>query len=181
MKIISAPQVGEYPEYIEAYLQWIPKDGQLLEHLKNNFRKVRRLVRSLTPEQLELRYAPDKWTIRETLVHLIDDERIYAYRALCFARGEAAELPGFDPDIYAELSEAHQRPLENIMAEYSAVRQSTIALLAGLPDSAWLRSGLASGNRSTVRALAYHLAGHEMHHLNLIRTKYLGRRGLSRP
>jgi uncharacterized damage-inducible protein DinB len=173
MKLISKPAVGEYPAYADMYIQLLPGDGLLLQHLRNNLVNAKALVFSLPEEKLLYRYAPGKWTIKETLVHIIDDERIYAYRAMCFARGEQQSLPGFEQDDYAMASGANERDLKNIMEEYEAVRNASIALFNGLPDEAFTKSGTANGNKVTVRALAYHLAGHELHHLNIISKKYI--------
>lgn len=109
------------------------------------------------------------------LVHIVDDERIFAYRALRFARGEQQNLIGFDQDAYAALSNADERDIDNIFEEYEAVRRSTIALFNGLPEESLTRMGKGTGtfNNATVRALAYHIAGHELHHLNLIKDLYL--------
>jgi len=130
-------------------------------------------VFSLRGEKLNYRYAQNKWTIKEILVHIIDDERIYAYRALCFARNDKTELPGFEQDDYALHSRANERSLENILEEYEAVRNATIALFNGLPEDSLLRMGTANNNKATVRAMAYHIAGHELHHMNIIKEKYL--------
>ena len=119
------------------------------------------------------RYAEGKWTIKEVLVHIIDDERIYAYRALRFARNDKTELPGFDQDPYAFYSNANVRSIESIIEEYEAVRMSTITLFNGFSDDVMLRSGVANNNEVTVRALGYHIAGHELHHLNILKNRYL--------
>jgi uncharacterized damage-inducible protein DinB len=173
MKLIPRPEPGEYPPYAGMYIDLLPNDGRLLQHLRANLRTALDLVSSLPEAKLLHRYAPGKWTVKEVLVHVVDDERIYAYRALCFARGETAPLPGFEQDDYAALSGANERPLQSILAEYAAVRESTIALFEGLDEAALTRSGVANGNRATVRALGWHIAGHELHHLNLIRNRYL--------
>lgn len=173
MKLIPKPQHGEYPSYAEMYMKWMPDDGLLLQHLQTNFEHTSRLVQSLTEEQLYLRYAPNKWTIKEVLVHIVDDERIYAYRAMCFGRNEKLALPGFDQDEYARYSDANDRDIDQIMTEYEAVRNATIALFDGFSDTALTRMGVADGNRATVRALGYHIAGHELHHVHLLKTKYL--------
>jgi uncharacterized damage-inducible protein DinB len=120
------------------------------------------------------RYAPGKWTIKEILVHVVDDERIYAYRALRFARGDLTPLPGFEQDEFAAASDANERPVPDILAEHAAVRDATIALFRGLPEAALLRSGVADGKRFTVRALGYHMAGHEAHHMAVVKERYLG-------
>ncbi len=175
MKLISKPKPGEYPPYAEMYMKWLADDGMVLQRLADNFNTIKGFIYQLPGEILLRRYAPGKWSIKEVLVHIIDDERIYAYRALAFARNEMQSLPGFDQDSYALHSEANERDLDNIFEEYEAVRKSTIALFNGLPNNSFLRMGTGSSEhqRSTVRALAYHIAGHEAHHINLIKEKYL--------
>jgi len=173
MRSIAKPQEGEFPPYADMYIRLMPDDGLLLKHLRDNFIAMKQLILSLPEEKLNYSYAQNKWTIKEILVHIIDDERIYAYRALCFARNDKTELPGFEQDNYALHSRANERSLENILEEYEAVRNATIALLNGLPEDSFLRMGIANNNKATVRALAYHLAGHELHHINLIKEKYL--------
>ncbi len=173
MRKITRPEVGEYAPHAAMYIDLLPDDGRVLEHLKNNFEEVRQLVSSLPEDKLLYRYAPGKWSIKEILVHIVDDERIYAYRTLRFARGDRTELPGFEQDDYALTSSADERSLESILAEYRAVRDSTLALFEGFPDDVFERSGLADGNPMSVRAAAYHITGHELHHLKIIRERYL--------
>lgn len=173
MKIIEKPEPGEYPFYASMYIDLLPDDGLLLKHLKDNLNQVKALISAFPEEKWSYRYAPDKWTIKEVLVHIIDDERIYAYRALCFARNEKTSLPGFEQDEYVLYSNANERSIGNIMEEYEAVRFATIALFNGFDQTALLRQGVANKNKATVRALGYHIAGHELHHINLIKEKYL--------
>lgn len=173
MRSIPKPKEGEYPPYAHMYMRLVPDDCLLLKHLEDSFAMIKELILSLPEEKLIYRYAANKWTIKEALVHIIDDERIYAYRALRFARNDNTELPGFEQDDYALYSKANERSIENIFEEYKAVRESTIALFNGLPDEAFLRMGTANNNKATVRALAYHIAGHELHHINIIKEKYL--------
>jgi uncharacterized damage-inducible protein DinB len=175
MRLIQPPKEGEYPPYAIMYMKLVPTDGFVLNHLQDNFQLVKQLIYSLAPDVLYHRYAPGKWSIKEVLVHIIDDERIFAYRALRFARNEKNNLIGFDQDAYANYSDADNRDLDNIFEEYEAVRRSTIALFNGLPQEAFDRMGHGTGtaNDATVRALAYHITGHELHHLNLIKEKYL--------
>lgn len=175
MRKISKPEAGEFAPYASMYIDLLPDDGRVLEHLRNNFEEVRRLVASLSEDELHHRYAPGKWSIKEILVHIVDDERIYAYRALRFARGDRTELPGFEQDDYAPTSRADERSLASIMIEYEAVRAATIAMFDGLPAEAFERPGLADGNPMSVRAAAYHIAGHELHHLKIIRERYFTR------
>lgn len=175
MRIIPKPQPGEYPEYADIYMSLLDDGVPILEQLKRNFAEVRDFIYSLPAERLLYRYAPDKWSIKEILVHIVDDERIYAYRALRFARNEQQNLIGFDQDSYAFYSQADKRDLDNIFEEYEAVRKSTIALFNGLPEDSLTRMGHGTGtaNDATVRALAYHIAGHELRHLNVIKERYL--------
>jgi uncharacterized damage-inducible protein DinB len=174
VRTIAKPKPGEYPAYASVYIDRLPDDGRLLEHMAENLLATSRLVLSLPEEGLLRRYAPGKWTIKETLVHVVDDERIYAYRALRFARGDATELPGFEQDDYVPISGANDRLVADIMAEFAAVREATIALFRGLPEHALIRSGVANGNRASVRALGYHIAGHEAHHVSIIKARHLG-------
>jgi len=166
---------GEYPPYAIMYIKLIPDDGLVLQHLWDNFVAAKEFIYSLPPKMLYYRYAKDKWSIKEVLVHIIDDERIFAYRALRFARNEQMNLIGFDQDAYALFSNADERELDNIFEEYEAVRKSTIALFNGLPEESLVRMGKGTGsfNNATVRALAYHIAGHEQHHINLLKELYL--------
>jgi uncharacterized damage-inducible protein DinB len=114
-----------------------------------------------------------KWSIKEIMVHITDDERIYGYRALRFARNDHTPLPGFEQDGYIAFAGANNRSITDIMEEYEAVRRSTIALFNGLDEEALRRSGVANDSKVTVRALGYHIAGHEMHHINIIKEQYL--------
>jgi uncharacterized damage-inducible protein DinB len=173
MKMIDKPGKDEYPSYAEMYMRLVPEDGQVLHHLETNGKAIKNLYLSLASEKLLYRYAPDKWTLKEILVHLIDDERIYAYRALRFARNENKELHGFNQDDFVQFSGANERDLLNILEEYSAVRKATISFFNGLPDEAFTRIGRTNESRTSVRALAYHIAGHELHHLIIIKEKYL--------
>lgn len=177
MRNIPKPQPGEYPPYASLYIDRIPDDGRLLEHLGHARLATMELMLSLPEERLLHRYAPGKWTIKEILVHIVDDERIYAYRALRFARGDRTELPGFEQDDYARLSASNERAVGDILAEYTAVREATIALFRGLPEEALLRSGVADGKRVTVRALGYEIAGHEAHHIAIVKERYLDQEG----
>lgn len=175
MRIIHKAKPGDYPAYAEMYMKWLPDDGLILQHLAENFQGVKRFIYNLPPGKLLHRYQPDKWSIKEILVHIVDDERIFSYRALRFARNEKQNLIGFDQDAYAKYSEADARDLDNIFEEYEAVRKATITLFNGLPERALNRMGHGTGtfNDATVRALVYHIAGHEQHHIHFIKEHYL--------
>ncbi len=173
MKTIPKPEPREYAPYTIMYIGLLPDDGLILKHLEDNLRATTDFMRAVPEEKLSYRYAKDKWTIKEILAHLIDDERIYAYRALRFARNDQTELPGFEQDDYAIESGANERSLDDLLEEFAAVRRSTIALFNSFEDRVLTRSGVASGNVMSVRAAAYHIAGHELRHLNIIRERYL--------
>jgi uncharacterized damage-inducible protein DinB len=172
VRAIAKPAAGEYPPYAAMYIDLLPDDGRVLARLEDQARLIDAFFRALPADRLRYRYAEGKWTPKEILLHLADDERIYAYRALRFARGDETELPGFDQGPYAAASGADARPLESLLIEHAAVRASTLSLFANLPEAALMRSGVANGARVTVRALAWHIAGHELHHLKILRERY---------
>jgi uncharacterized damage-inducible protein DinB len=173
LRLIEKPREGEYPAYAHIYIDLLPDDGLILKHLEDNLKATRKYVASIPEDRLLHRYAEGKWTIKEILGHVVDDERIYAYRAVRFARNDSTELPGFDQDRYAQYSAANQREVGDLLDEFALVRQSTIALFNSLDDAALMRTGVADGNRVSVRALAYHIAGHELRHMNIIQERYL--------
>ena len=172
MKMITKPEDGEYAPYTIMYIGLLPDDGLILKHLRDNLAATTDFIRALPEEKLSYRYAEGKWTIKEILAHIIDDERIYAYRALRFARNDQTELPGFEQDAYALESHANERTIEDLLEEFAAVRNSTIALFDSFDGQALPRSGVASGNVMSVRAAAYHIAGHELRHMNIIKERY---------
>lgn len=175
MRSIPKPQPGEYPPYAEMYMKLLPDDGLILDHFSAQIARTRSFISGISAARLRFRYAPGKWSIKDIMVHVVDDERIFAYRALRFARNEQHNLIGFDQDEYALYAEADQRTVGGILEEYEAVRRATISLFANLPEESLTRLGHGTGtaNDATVRALAYHIAGHELHHLNIIRERYL--------
>lgn len=170
---IEKPKEDEYAPYTIRYIGLLPDDGLVLQHLADNLKATSEFILSLPEEKLAFRYAEGKWTIKEILVHLIDDERIYAYRALRFARNDQTELPGFEQDDYAAYSGANERDVRHILQEFATVRRATLSLFEGLPPEAFVRAGTADGKIMSVRAAAYHIAGHELCHLNIIRERYL--------
>lgn len=179
MRYIKKPVEGEYPEYSHIYMDLLEDDGNVLKHLWDNFIQIRDFVCALPKETLEYRYEKNKWTIKEILVHLIDDERIFTYRALRYARNDDTPLHGFDQDRYALYSNANERSLESIFDEYESVRKATLTLFTYLPEESFTRGGKGVDfdgsliNQRTVRGLAYHIAGHELRHFNIIKEKYV--------
>lgn len=173
LRVIEKPADGEYPAYAHVYIDLLPNDGLILKHLQENGKATQQFVASIPTERLLHRYAEGKWTIKEILQHVVDDECIYLYRALRFARNDATELPGFDQDHYARYSGANEREVGDILHEFGLLRELTVAFFNSLDDAALMRSGVADGQRTSVRALAYHIAGHELRHRNIIKERYL--------
>lgn len=167
----TRPAADEYGAYYDRYVQQIPAGHDPVQQLREQQAALHALFSGLTDEQARLRYAPGKWSIKETLVHIIDTERVFAYRALSIARGDQTPLPGFDQDAFAASSTADARPLADLLREYDAQRAATLALLESFTADALSRRGSASGMPVSVRALCYMLAGHEAHHLQLWRER----------
>lgn len=179
MRIIQKPNPSEYPPYSSIYMDLLKTNKNILTQLWDNFLEIRSLIHTIPEEKLTYRYAKGKWTIKEILVHNIDDERIFSCRAMRFARNDNTSLPGFEQDDYAKFSGANLRSLDTIFEEYEAVRKSTITLFKYLPEDSFLRKGAGIDkdgsiiNERTVRAFVYHIAGHELRHLKIIKERYL--------
>lgn len=167
------PAPGEYAPYYASYVAQVPA-GEILALLATQITRTTGLLQDLTEPQAGFRPGPAEWSIKEVLIHLSDSERIFAYRALRIARGDTTPLPGFDQDPYVAAAGADARPLADLLAEFAAVRQTTLWLFRSLPAAAWDRQGVASEVPVSVRALAYIIAGHENHHIASLETVYLG-------
>jgi uncharacterized damage-inducible protein DinB len=172
MRRIDKPQAGEYTPYTIMYIDLVPDDGLVLEHLRTSETALLDFIRAFPNEKLSVPWKAGEWTIKEILVHIIDTERIFAYRALRIARNDMTELPGFEQDDYVSYSAANNRELEDILAEYQTVRAATISLFQSLTDEALLRQGRSGGNPLSVRAALYIIAGHEPYHVVSIRENY---------
>ena len=167
------PQPSEYVDYYEGYVARVP-DGPIVEFLEADGAALASLLAEV-PQELEgHRYAPGKWSIREVVAHVIDAERMFTTRALAFARGDHGPYPAFDENRYAAECGAEARTLADLAEEFAAVRRATVLFFRKLPEAAWERRGVASGNDFTVRSLAWITAGHSVHHAGLIRERYLG-------
>ncbi len=171
--VISRPAADEYAPYYGAYIGRVP-DGDLCATLTTQVGETLALIHSIPESRGTHRYAPGKWSIKEVVGHLIDTERIMGYRALRIARGDATPLPGFEQNDYVPAGGFDRRTLADLSEEFAAVRQATLHLLRHFAPEALTRRGTASGNPFTPRALAYVIAGHERHHVEILRTKYLG-------
>lgn len=172
MKTISKPQPGQYAPYMIAYIDTVPNDGLLLQHLRDDQTLITDHLRALPESMLATPHAPGEWTVKEILSHIIDTERIFAYRALRIARHDFTELPGFEQDDYMPYTGANNRSLDDMLEEYASVRAATLTLLHSFDDAAWERIGSASKNALSVRAAGYIIAGHELYHLNSIKENY---------
>lgn len=169
----ARPLSDDYLPYYQGYIDQIPAGTDPLQALRDQAAEVRAAFGPLTEAQAAAAYAPGKWTPKEMLLHLVDTERIFAYRALRFARADAQDLPGFEQDDYVAHSAANARPLASLLAEYAATRAATLALFETFVEGQLDRRGTANGGTVTVRALLYILPGHERHHLHVFRERYL--------
>jgi hypothetical protein len=168
--MFTRPEPKEYAEYYGQYISKVP-DCPLLDFLSRQLGEYRELFSGVTDDAASLRPEPNKWSAKEVLGHVSDAERIMSYRALRFARGDARELAGFEQDDYVREANSNRRPLPQLISELESVRRASIALLGSLPEEATVRSGVASKNPVSVRALAYIIAGHAEHHLVQLRAR----------
>ncbi len=171
---MSRPAKSEYAEFYSPYMNILPEgDSGLIELLESSLEELRDLLTGLEPEKETFRYAPGKWSIRELVQHLIDSERVFAYRALRFARGDEKVLPGFDENLYVENCRAMERSLPSLLEEFDLMRRSNMLMFESMDEAALKRSGSVDGNELSVRALGYICCGHLLHHLKVIRERYL--------
>lgn len=169
---MERPQATDYAEYYGLYVDQVP-EGNILELLSRGIDETRALLDGVPTEWESFRYAPGKWSVREVVGHMIDAERVFGYRALSIARGDAAPLPGMDQDQWARDSNAARRLLAEQLEEFELLRRAHVAMFAGFEDAAWQRRGVASGCEFGVRAFPYILAGHENHHRRVLEERYL--------
>ncbi len=164
-----------YPAYYEKYINLVPQTDQILSELHHQMMDTIDLVTSLDDETLMSAYAPGKWSILDILVHLMDAERVFTYRALSFARGDKTALPGFEEDNWAKEARANDRKILNLVKEFSLLRSSTIELFNSFDEHMWEQKGIANGNEFSVSAFPYIICGHEIHHRNIIEERYIGK------
>ena len=168
---VTRPQSDEYAPYYEKYVSLIASDD-ILGVLETQRVQMAQLLAARSDREGNFRYAPDKWSVKEIIGHICDAERIFAYRLLRIGRGDKTPLPGFEQDDYIPTGNFNARTLADLAAEFAAVRAGTITLVQSLPQEAWARAGTASNNPVSARALAYIIAGHEMHHRRILDEKY---------
>lgn len=169
------PEQGEYHPQHGVYVA-LAREGRAMEALEAQLADQDRLLAGLTEDQAALRYAPGKWSVRQVLAHLADSEQVFAYRALCIARGDTTPLSPFDENAYAEQAPAEHVPLRALIERLRVVRGASFALFRPLEEAAWSRRGTASGQPVSVRGIAYVIAGHGRHHAAILRERY-GLRG----
>ena len=166
------PDPSEFLPYYGKYIALVP-EGDVIVTLEAQARDSKAFLAGVGAAVSTYRYAPGKWSVKEMVGHVIDTERVFAARALTFARGDKARLPGFEQDDYVRTASSDSIPLPELAAELDAVRRSTVFLFRHLSEEAWLRRGIANEAEVSVRALAYIIAGHELYHWDIMRERYL--------
>jgi uncharacterized damage-inducible protein DinB len=169
---MNRPDAREHAPYFGKYIALVQGDN-VVTALETQVAETLALLRGLSEAQGVLRYAPEKWSVKQVIGHLIDAERIFAYRALRIARGDQTPLPGFDENSYVANADFDALRLRDLTDEFACVRQASLHLFKHLTDAAWLRRGVSNNNEISVRALAYIAAGHELHHRGILQTRYL--------
>ena len=168
---IARPEPGEYAPYYDRYISLVP-GNDILTTLESQRRQMLLLLSGRDEDEGDFRYAPGKWTAKEVLGHVCDTERIFAYRALRIARADRTPIEGFEQDDYIRNGPFAKIPVAELIEDYIAVRRATLTLLRNLDEQAWQRRGVANKNEVSVRAIAYTIAGHELHHRRILEEKY---------
>lgn len=171
---IGRPEPGEYAPNYDRYISLVP-EADILATLDMQRRQMLLLLSGHDDADGNFRYAPDKWTAKQVLGHVCDAERVFAYRALRISRGDRTPIEGFEQDDYVRDGPFAERPLPELIEDYIAVRRATLTLLRNLNGAAWMRRGIANKNEVSVRAIAYTIAGHELHHRRILEEKYFAR------
>ena len=164
---------NEYASFYGGYINQVSDEYTLIEELEISVHRLVKFVREIPMDKFDYRYAEGKWTIKDILQHLIDAERVFAYRALRFARNDKTELPGFEEDDYVLEANANKRSIQDLLTELLIVRQSTLALFKTFNNEQLLRIGIASNNPMSVRALGFVIIGHQNHHQKVFEERYL--------
>ena len=169
---VRRPATSEYAEYYARYVSLVP-EGDVLAALRDAQRSTLSFLEEVPERKIDFGYAPGKWTLRQVVGHVIDMEWVFTARAMHFARGVPGELPGVEQEDVMAVANFAARPWPGMVDEYRHLRAANVRLFEGFDEAAWNRTGVASGKPVSVRALAYIIAGHERHHLNVIRERYL--------
>ena len=171
---IPKPEPGEHDAYFSTYIDRV-EEGDLLDNVERQASEVAELFGDLSEAQGEYRYAPNKWSIKEVLGHLIDTERVFAFRALWIAREGPVGLPGFEQDDFVRNADSDRRSMKSLVAEFVHLRKSTLDLLSSFDEADWEQTGVSSGIPLSVRAIGYILVGHVRHHQEILEERYLSR------
>ena len=166
------PQPSEHAAYFSRYIDLVPEDD-IVAAVQAQGEELASVLAGIGEEKAAFRYAPEKWSIKQVVGHVTDTERIFNYRLLAIARGEAKPLPGFDENDYMRHASFDEQPFSEVVAGLADTRRATLSLLRGLSSEAWTRKGVANENPTTPRAIAYMIAGHARHHLRVLRERYL--------
>ncbi len=173
MKKITKPTQFEHADYYGNFIKLADQNVSVLDQLKNNAKQIETLILSLTEVQLTTPYAEGKWCIKDIVQHLIDCERVFVYRAMRFARYDKTTQPFFDENEFAKAAKAASIPIKKLLKEYKTTRQATLAFFNNLSADTCKRAGIAGNTMTTVRALAWIICGHELHHWRVVRERYL--------
>ena len=165
------PNESDYPEFFRKYVDQVDEED-LTQAFHNQQKKIAAFLQSVSEEKAEYAYAPGKWTLKELLQHVIDAERIFCYRALCFARKETLSLPSFDENLYADNSNANVRTWQRLNMEILNVRRSTEDLFASFSDTVLQEKGIANNNTTSVLSLGFIMVGHLNHHIKVAEERY---------
>ena len=168
----NRPEANEYHPYYDGYINQIP-EGDIRLYLGKQIHDISQALKELSEKQASFRYGPEKWTIKEVIGHITDTEQIMSYRLLAIVRGETSELPGFDEKIYVQNAHFNHLSIHELIEGFCTVRETTLHLLKGLVKDDWIKQGNANGANVTVRAIAYIIAGHALHHLQIIKDRYI--------
>ncbi len=169
---LARPAADECSPYYFTYIQLVP-DGDIVDMLRTQHAEINDMLKGMTEAQAAASPALGEWSTKQVVQHLIDTERLFGFRALWFARGEQAALPGMEPGPWAAITDANARDLNDLLAEFEQVRAASVSFFASLDEAAWARRGSASGDMISVRALGWIVAGHELHHNRSLRQQYL--------
>ena len=171
-KTVRRPVTGEFAPHFDGYVAHVP-ETDIIAVLREQANEVRDLIKEIPEDRAGFRYGPDKWSVREVLGHLADCERVMSYRATCLARGEQSELPGFDENEYVRTANFDGWTLTELAAQFENLREANVSIFEHLDPEAWERKGIVNSNSITVPAIAWVMAGHVRHHIQILKERYL--------
>lgn len=169
--MLQRPAADEFAPYYNTYISLVP-EGDVRDHLRTQLHETIAMLSGVSDERASRAYGPGKWTLKEVVLHMCDAERVFCYRLLRIARGDATPLPGFEQDEWVPHSGANARSLPSLLLEFAAIRAATLQLMDNVEPAAWARRGIASDKPVSARGLAYICAGHERHHQRILRERY---------